>query len=127
MSRKGKNNHVKKQRDRRVIVTGHGPFDGLGLAFGGAVRADQGKTSRSDTEKTTAASIAIAVSLGLASGLLYLLLYEYQDEIVRLAQLTREGHKVDFIVPILIAFVFSVVHGTFTGRFWDTLGLKAKH
>lgn len=29
-----------------------------------------------------------------------------------------------FLIPILIAFMFSKVHGDFTGHFWDALGFK---
>jgi len=31
-----------------------------------------------------------------------------------------------FIGPIAIAFLFSFVHGHFTGEFWDWLGIKPK-
>lgn len=43
-----------------------------------------------------------------------------------LAQSTRRGDKRLFFVPIGIALLFSFVHGAFTGRFWDVLGLKAR-
>lgn len=36
-----------------------------------------------------------------------------------------EGNWLFVLVPILIAFVVSYVHGTFTAMFWDSLGLKA--
>lgn len=63
--------------------------------------------------------------LGAASALLYALLYRYSDETVELARRTREGEKILFLVPIAIAFAFSLVHGAFTGHFWDALGLKS--
>lgn len=31
-----------------------------------------------------------------------------------------------FLVPVAIAFAFSIVHGAFTGYFWDVLGIKAR-
>ncbi len=30
------------------------------------------------------------------------------------------------VMPIAVAFVFSIVHGNFTGYFWDALGVKAR-
>lgn len=108
-----------------VIVSGNGPFDGLGLAFGGAVLAK--KPARSKPKKKTARIAAMTIATGACSALLYFLLYEFQADIVRLADLTRQGVKIDFIVPIVIALVFSLVHGSFTERFWDLLGLKPKH
>jgi hypothetical protein len=29
-------------------------------------------------------------------------------------------------VPVAMAFLFSLVHGAFTGHFWDVLGIKAR-
>lgn len=31
-----------------------------------------------------------------------------------------------FLFPVAVAFLFSFVHGAFTGLFWDVLGVKAK-
>lgn len=53
---------------------------------------------------------------------LYTGLYLNETEIV---QWTAEG-KWTFIVPIVIAFVFSFAHGNFTGEFWNVLGIKPK-
>ncbi|HPB76848.1 MAG TPA: hypothetical protein PLY96_16565, partial [Chromatiaceae bacterium] len=30
-----------------------------------------------------------------------------------------------FLIPVVVAFVFSYFHGAFTGHFWETLGLRA--
>jgi hypothetical protein len=60
--------------------------------------------------------------LGSISATLYLLLYLFSDTILAWS---RQGHWY-FIAPITIAFVFSLVHGSFTGHFWDLLGIKAK-
>lgn len=31
-----------------------------------------------------------------------------------------------FLLPVAIAFVFSLAHGNFTGEFWEMLGVRAK-
>ncbi len=59
---------------------------------------------------------------GLISLALYFLLYFFEDSI--LAFTTRGGWY--FVAPVVIAFVFSYVHGNFTAYFWDILGIKAK-
>jgi predicted membrane-bound dolichyl-phosphate-mannose-protein mannosyltransferase len=69
-------------------------------------------------------SLFKAVVYGAASVVLYLLLYLYADETVELARRTHEGERIWFLVPIVIAFVFSYVHGAFTGHFWDAIGLS---
>lgn len=75
------------------------------------------------SEKSTSV-ISVAI-LGIISCVLYWLLYQYNDAILNIAQEVRNGDKTLFLIPILIAFVFSYVHGAFTGRFWDVLGFKA--
>lgn len=70
------------------------------------------------------ASLPKALTFGASSTALYTLMFIYSDELVEYARLTRQGEKIWFVVPIAIAFVFSYVHGAFTGFFWDTLGLK---
>ena len=59
---------------------------------------------------------------GVSSLALYFLLYRYNATIL---DYSRHGHWF-FFVPILIAFMFSLVHGNFTGQFWDLFGVKAK-
>ncbi|TDY01744.1 hypothetical protein [Thiohalophilus thiocyanatoxydans] len=61
------------------------------------------------------------LSLGL-----YILLFVFNDEIRHMAEATSRGDKTLFFIPIIIALVFSLVHGAFTGYFWEALGLKAK-
>jgi hypothetical protein len=47
--------------------------------------------------------------------------------------LTQQGTVIDYfsrgglyaLLPIIAAFVFSFVHGTFTGNFWTILGIEA--
>lgn len=69
--------------------------------------------------------LSITAVYGIASVILYWLLLSYSDQLVELANRTRQGEKLWFIVPIVIAFVFSYVHGNFTGHFWESLGVKA--
>jgi len=63
-----------------------------------------------------------AVVYGLATLLLYSLLYLFEEPLLSLSSHGRWY----FIFPVTIAFVFSFAHGAFTGRFWDVLGIKAK-
>jgi hypothetical protein len=67
-------------------------------------------------------AITRTLFFGVVSVCLYLLLYAYEDEIL---SLSRQG-RWNFIVPMAIAFTFSVVHGNFTGQFWDLFGIRAK-
>lgn len=67
-----------------------------------------------------------AFVLGLTSLFMYGMLYEFSNNLTHIAQDTHAGHKTLFFVPIVIALVFSLVHGTFTSHFWDMLGIKAK-
>ena len=60
--------------------------------------------------------------LGLASAGLYAALYLYSEELLAWS---AKGQWM-FVLPVAIAFIFSMVHGTFTGLFWDVLGIKAK-
>lgn len=68
------------------------------------------------------AHTARTLALGVVSLLLYILLFAYEGEVLKAS--TAGGWS--FAIPILIAFLFSFVHGAFTGGFWDMLGLKAK-
>jgi len=71
-------------------------------------------------------ALVVTLILGAASAALYLLLFLFADQLIDLAERTRDGHKLYALVPIVIAMVFSFVHGAFTGHFWDLLGLRAK-
>ncbi|GAB4172004.1 MAG: hypothetical protein Fur0039_12570 [Rhodocyclaceae bacterium] len=70
-------------------------------------------------------SIGKALGWGLASSALYATLFAFSDQLVEWAHRTREGEKLFFLVPIVVAFALSYVHGAFTGYFWDVLGLRA--
>jgi hypothetical protein len=67
-------------------------------------------------------TIVRSLIYGSISIALYTLLYFYNAEILALS---REG-RWNFIIPMAIAFTFSIVHGNFTGQFWDLFGVKAK-
>jgi hypothetical protein len=114
-----------------VLVTGRGPFEGLGVVFGGAVTSKKSAAKKAPAEAKAKSGrgriVAMTLFTGALSGLLYLALYLFQNDIVQLADATRHGTRIDFIVPIIIALVFSLVHGSFTERFWGMLGLKPKH
>ncbi|MBF0190515.1 MAG: hypothetical protein HQL99_05120 [Magnetococcales bacterium] len=60
---------------------------------------------------------------GGASVILYALLLIFEQSI--LAWSSRGGWF--FILPVMIAFTFSLVHGRFTGEFWESLGIRAKN
>jgi len=62
------------------------------------------------------------LSYGALSAVFYFLLYTYNETILHYS---REGGWY-FIIPVGIAFTFSIVHGNFTGQFWDLFGVKAK-
>ncbi len=67
-----------------------------------------------------------AVIFGSLSITLYTLLYFFSQDLIQIAQSTQSGHKSLFFIPIIVALVFSVIHGSFTSHFWDVLGVKAK-
>ncbi len=83
------------------------------------------KTSES-TRRLTWRRMVIVLVLGLASSTLYLLLFDYADALTALSVEAQAGAKYYAFVPIIIALVFSAVHGAFTARFWDLLGLRAR-
>lgn len=62
-----------------------------------------------------------AVLWGAVSVLMYVLLLSNQDLISE--NFTRGGFYA--LLPILTAFAFSIVHGSFTGHFWTVFGIEA--
>ena len=62
-----------------------------------------------------------AIILGIGSLALYVVLLT-QQEVVN-EYFTKGG--VYAFLPIAAAFLFSVVHGNFTGNFWTVLGVEA--
>ena len=67
-------------------------------------------------------AVVQTIILGIMSAGLYSLLWFFEKPIL---DLSKQGGWY-FILPLSIAFVFSGIHGTFTGHFWDVLGVKAK-
>lgn len=67
-----------------------------------------------------------AILYGILSLGLYFLLFLFNDDIRQMAEATSRGDKSLFYIPIIIALVFSLVHGAFTGYFWEALGVTAK-
>lgn len=91
---------------------------------------------------------------GVATAVLYTLMFSYSDLILHLAHTTPDAcivdqggatlyyHQADaaacaamnghmaagvrwhVLIPILLAFAISIVHGAFTGLFWEAMGLK---
>lgn len=62
------------------------------------------------------------LALGVLTLLLYGGLFLAEELVLRLSALGGWY----FLVPVTIAFAFSLVHGAFTGHFWDLLGIKAR-
>lgn len=110
-----------KNFESRLYISDLSPFAAL-ADFG--LAAAPGLTARPTHRYSREQKITLA--LGLASAGLYLLLFEYQADLTQLAALTRQGHKIDAAVPIIVALVFSFIHGSFTGHLWDYLGLKPR-
>lgn len=67
-----------------------------------------------------------AVVFGILSTGMYFLLYHFNADIRALGESVSRGDKTFFLMPIGLAFAFSIVHGIFTDRFWEAVGLKAK-
>lgn len=74
----------------------------------------------------TAAGAAKKVVKTLALGVLTLVLYAglflMEDLVLGLSTLGGWFG----LIPVAIAFVFSLAHGAFTGYVWDLLGVRAK-
>ena len=65
--------------------------------------------------------IGALVITGIVSIVMYGLLLSKQD----LINSTFGKGGMYAILPIVTAFLFSFVHGTFTGHFWTVLGIEA--
>jgi hypothetical protein len=91
---------------------------------------------------------------GAATGILYAVMFSNSELLLHMAHTTPDAcivghgaaatyfHKADpascaalggqmeagvwwhVLIPILLAFAISLVHGAFTGLFWDVMGLK---
>lgn len=72
-------------------------------------------------------ALVLTLVLGVSSAGLYFLLFLFADELTRLASANRDGkHQLYAFIPLAVALVFSLVHGAFTGHFWDLLGFRAR-
>ena len=72
-------------------------------------------------------ALVLTLVLGACSAGLYCLLFLFSDELTLLASKNRDGHhQIYAFIPLVVALVFSLVHGAFTGHFWDLLGFRAK-
>lgn len=60
---------------------------------------------------------------GAVTALLYATLFVEADTVIQMARETPQRPWLVF-VPIAIAFAISWAHGTFTGLFWEAMGLK---
>lgn len=67
-----------------------------------------------------------ALIFGAMSVVLYTLLYVFNIDLAEIAHSTHNGDKTLFFVPIVVALVFSFIHGSFTSHFWEFLGVQAK-
>ncbi len=65
--------------------------------------------------------VASLILMGIISIALYAALLLKQDVINE--YVGRGGLYA--ILPIITAFIFSIVHGSFTGNFWTVLGIEA--
>jgi hypothetical protein len=83
-------------------------------------------SASSFTSRLSSRALVVTLVLGAASAALYFVLYLFSDTLSELAAATRAGEKIYALVPLAVAMVFSLVHGAFTGHFWDLLGLRAK-
>lgn len=81
-------------------------------------------SSRSGSRRKTTSrkTIMKAVILGIITLSLYILLFAYESFVLSIS--AQGGWH--FIAPIVIAFLFSFVHGAFTSTFWDAVGIHAK-
>ena len=61
---------------------------------------------------------------GLLSVSLYILLFIDAE---RVLHLSTRADGLYFLMPVAIALAFSLVHGAFTGYFWEIIGIKPKH
>jgi hypothetical protein len=60
---------------------------------------------------------------GVLSAACYAALFAHEQEVM--ASFTRTD-GLYWLLPVLAAFVFSFVHGAFTGYFWEAVGIRPK-
>jgi uncharacterized integral membrane protein len=62
------------------------------------------------------------LGLGALVGALYAVLFWNETDLLAL---TAQGGWT-FVLPLLIAFLFSLVHGAFTHHFWELWGIRGR-
>jgi hypothetical protein len=60
---------------------------------------------------------------GAASTLCYAALFTHESEVMKAFTRTDGWYPA---LPVLTAFLFSLVHGAFTGYFWEVMGVVAR-
>lgn len=78
-----------------------------------------GKPAAKDAGRSRAFRKALLFGAGSIG--LYVALYAYSGSIL---EVTTKGHFYA-VLPVAAAFLFSYVHGTFTGNFWTAMGVNA--
>lgn len=73
------------------------------------------------TSTTKKKPVVALIITGILSVALYTVLLQRQDMV---NTMFGQGGMYAFL-PIITAFVFSYIHGTFTGHFWTVLGVEA--
>ena len=73
------------------------------------------------SERSRKRNLARTVVFGAAAVALYAAVFTHSDFI---ADLSAKGGFYA-VVPVVTVFLFSYVHGSFTGAFWSALGIEA--
>ena len=111
-------------------VARRSPVPVFGLDVAGGERADgrsrqtmqhrtPGRLSMS--EKTRRRHVVRSLIFGAATVALYAAVFNHSETI---ATLSSKG-GLYAVVPVVTVFLFSYVHGSFTGAFWSALGIEA--
>ncbi len=75
----------------------------------------------SHMSERTRRPVGKTIAFGLAAAGLYALVFAFSEQI---AEICGRG-GLYAVVPVATVFLFSYVHGTFTGNFWSMLGIEA--
>ena len=73
------------------------------------------------SERTRRRNGVRSVVFGIASVALYAAVFTHSDLITSLS--AKGGLYA--VVPVITVFLFSYIHGSFTGAFWSALGIEA--
>ncbi len=75
-----------------------------------------------DTAAGAEKKIIKTLALGVLTLALYAGLFLMEDLVLGISALGGWFG----LIPVAIAFIFSLAHGAFTGYFWDLLGVRAR-